>query len=59
MYLITCMYAIFFRYTIHNVSGSQYLEYVDPENLLVVLHSVVFRVLVLMARPRKHVNMGL
>ena len=29
-------------YTVHNIPGSQYLEYVDPVNFLLVLCSFVF-----------------
>ena len=29
-------------HTIHNIPGSQYLEYVDPGNVLLVLYSFVF-----------------
>ena len=29
-------------YTIRNIPGSQYLEYVDPGNVLLVLYSFVF-----------------
>ena len=28
-----------YSYTIRNIPGSQYLEYVDPRNLLMVLYS--------------------
>ena len=30
-------------HTIHNIPGSQYLEYVDPGNVLLVLYSFVFK----------------
>ena len=57
------VYIFFFiyQYTIlrvHNIAGSQYLEYVDPGNLLLVLYSFIFtRVFVLMTRPPKKLNL--
>ena len=45
-------------YTIRNIPGSQYLEYVDPGNVLLVMYSSVFTCFgVDVATPQK-LNMG-
>ena len=42
IYLIRYIFSFSCSYTIHNIPGSQYLQYVDPGNVLLVLYSFVF-----------------
>ena len=42
IYVIRYIFYFSCSHTIHNIPGSQYLEYVDPGNVLLVLYSFVF-----------------
>ena len=44
----------FFKYTIHNIPGSQYLEYLDPGNLLLLYSFVLAGSHVGDATPQKY-----
>ena len=59
VYLIRYIFSFSCSYTIHDITGSQYQEFVDPGNVLLVLYPFVFMGFCVITRPPKNLNMGL